>query len=66
MGGVVGAENTWVVESDIECSGYQEREKPETDDGGKEEGDIFCTELLYYKLLLKWMGGKYEDHEDAN
>ena len=51
MGGVVRSENTWIVEGDIEYSGYEESDEPKTGDGGKEQGDVFCTELLCQELL---------------
>jgi len=50
IAGIVNAEDTWVVEGDVDCAGYKEGEEPETDDRGKCQGDIFCTELLHDEL----------------
>ena len=52
MGGVVGAENAGVVEGYVYCAGEEEGEEPETDDGGEDQGYVFCAELLDDELYV--------------
>jgi hypothetical protein len=35
---------------DVDCAGNEEGKEPEANNGGKDEGDQFCAELLEYKL----------------
>jgi hypothetical protein len=50
FGGIICAENPWVVLCDVDCPCDEEGCEPETDDGCEEKGNPFCPELLDEKL----------------
>jgi hypothetical protein len=66
---IVCSENCRVVCDDVDYSGYEEGCKPETTDGGEEEGNPFSSELLDEELRLAGkveLEGGYKHDENSD